>query len=457
MKKSIYVLGMAVALFACKQEAAVDYALVSGKIENKDGDFKMMSQDQTFSQDIAIAEDGTFADTLRVDAGTYMFFDGKNFAPVYIENGSNIVINADVSDFKNSITFSGKGSEVTNYITAKGKSQTELMGEGTSVYELEEDAYKAKASEIKTASETLLDAATGISDDYKAKEKRSLNYAYLGLLNRYERYHAHYAKKPEFKASEGFLDELGSVDYNNEEDFEFSQDYKQMVMAHYGKKAQDLMASDSLAYDIAQLNTFAAIENQNIKNELLFSSAQNSITYTNDVEGYYAAYMAASTDEENNAVITESYNKLLTVSKGKPSPKFVNYENYAGGTTSLDDLKGKYVYVDVWATWCGPCKAEIPFLKEVEKSYHGKNIEFVSLSVDRPDAYDAWRNMIKEKELGGIQLLADKNFDSQFVQDYLIKGIPRFILIDPNGDIVNSNAPRPSNKKLVELFQELNI
>ena len=250
---------------------------------------------------------------------------------------------------------------------------------------------------------------------------------------------------------------MGSVDYNNEEDFEFSQDYKQMVMAHYGKKAQDLMASDSLAYDIAQLNTFAAIENQNIKNELLFSSAQNSITYTNDVEGYYAAYMAASTDEETNAVITESYNKLLTVSKGKPSPKFVNYENYAGGTTSLDDLKGKYVYIDVWATWCGPCKAEIPFLKEVEKSYHGKNIEFVSLSVDRPDAYDAWRNMIKEKELGGIQLLADKNFDSQFVQDYLIKGIPRFILIDPNGDIVNSNAPRPSNKKLVELFQELNI
>ena len=67
---------------------------------------------------------------------------------------------------------------------------------------------------------------------------------------------------------------------------------------------------------------------------------------------------------------------------GAASPTFTNYENYAGGTTSLEDLKGKYVYVDVWATWCGPCKREIPSLKKVEKEFHGKNIEFVSISVD---------------------------------------------------------------------------
>ena len=65
--------------------------------------------------------------------------------------------------------------------------------------------------------------------------------------------------------------------------------------------------------------------------------------------------------------------------KGAPSPSFVDYENYNGGKTSLADLKGKYVYIDVWATWCGPCKAEIPSLKKIEKEYHGKNIAFVSV------------------------------------------------------------------------------
>ena len=74
---------------------------------------------------------------------------------------------------------------------------------------------------------------------------------------------------------------------------------------------------------------------------------------------------------------------------GKPSPAFEDYENYKGGTTSLADLKGKYVYVDVWATWCGPCIAEIPSLKKLEKQYHGKNIQFVSLSVDDGRGYKA--------------------------------------------------------------------
>ncbi|MFZ4543667.1 MAG: TlpA family protein disulfide reductase, partial [Saprospiraceae bacterium] len=130
---------------------------------------------------------------------------------------------------------------------------------------------------------------------------------------------------------------------------------------------------------------------------------------------------------------------------GSPSPEFNNYENYKGGTTSLKDLRGKYVYVDVWATWCGPCKAEIPNLKKLEESYKGKNIEFVSISVDDPrrtggGSMDAvkvkWKAMIADKKMGGIQLLADNNWNSDFVKQYKINGIPRFILIDPDGKVV---------------------
>ena len=155
---------------------------------------------------------------------------------------------------------------------------------------------------------------------------------------------------------------------------------------------------------------------------------------------------------------------------GKPSPTFVNYENYAGGTTSLSDLKGKYVYVDVWATWCGPCKREIPSLKKLEAEYHDKNIEFVSISVDNGRGYRAdtkekafemskqgWRKMIEDRDMGGIQLFSDNAFESDFVMAYKISGIPRFILIDPEGNIVNADAPRPSSPALIDLFNSLNI
>ncbi len=151
---------------------------------------------------------------------------------------------------------------------------------------------------------------------------------------------------------------------------------------------------------------------------------------------------------------------------GKPSPNFENYENFKGGTTSLKDLKGKYVYVDIWATWCGPCLREVPSLKEIEKEYHDKNIEFVSISVDNGRGYkdksavaakEGWKTMIADKELGGIQLFADNAWKSDFVTGYKVQGIPRFILIDPNGNTVSADAPRPSSPKLKELFNSLGI
>ena len=91
---------------------------------------------------------------------------------------------------------------------------------------------------------------------------------------------------------------------------------------------------------------------------------------------------------------------------------------------ALSDFQGKYVFIDVWATWCGPCKYEIPYLKELEQKYHGKNITFLSISVDRQKDKEKWKKMILKEGLGGIQLLADKEIESQFIKDYFIEGIP---------------------------------
>jgi len=139
---------------------------------------------------------------------------------------------------------------------------------------------------------------------------------------------------------------------------------------------------------------------------------------------------------------------------GTASPSF-KYENHKGGFTSLEDLKGKYIYIDVWATWCGPCRQEIPFLQKTEEAYHGKNIEFVSISIDEQINHEKWNQFVKDKNLGGIQLLADKDWKSDFVQGYKINGIPRFILISPEGKIVNADAPRPSSPELVTLLDSL--
>lgn len=158
---------------------------------------------------------------------------------------------------------------------------------------------------------------------------------------------------------------------------------------------------------------------------------------------------------DSKALLDDLYYEIVVDEmEGTPSPDFI-YENHKGGTTSLADFKGQYVYIDVWATWCGPCRGQISYLKELEKKYHDKNIVFVSLSIDKQKDYDKWKQFVTKESLGGVQLIADKDWKSDFAVAYNIKSIPRFILIDPKGNVVNADAPRPSEVALQELLDNL--
>jgi thiol-disulfide isomerase/thioredoxin len=458
--KKIYLIIAAIAIVSCNSEPKVDYAIISGTITNAASEKATIYKqaDRSVVKEIVLAENGTLNDTIKLKEGSlYSMYQGRNTINLYLSAGDNVTINYDAKEFKNTLKIEGIGAVYAKYLLAKSQKYSELVGEGTDVYVKEEKEYQKTFQEIKQAQDDFLFNYDSISEDFKQIEKRNINYQYLSNLNKYKSYHSYYAKKPDFKTSEGFLNELNDLDYTSEADFNFSSNYNGLVTANYRKMAEELIKKDSLEYDIAMLTVSGQIKNETIKNTLLFDASKYGITYTNDLEGFYKMFIALSTDKEHNKEITKSYNALKTVAKGNDSPKFMDYENNAGGTTSLDDLKGKYVYVDVWATWCGPCIAEIPSLKKVEKQYHSKNIEFVSISIDKIKDHDKWKKMIIDKELGGMQLYADNNWESKFIEDYLIKGIPRFIIIDPAGKIVSSNAPRPSDKKLTELFDELKI
>lgn len=459
MRKLVPLLALSLSLtYSCKENEKenVDYAVLSGKIAGGQ-EFTLVSQsDRSVSKTIKLSDDGSFVDTLRVDDGLYVLHDGnRNGVNVYITKGSEQNVTADINDFRSTVEVSGKGSEISTYYLQKSKINGEVLANDGSDFKLDEEAYKAKVNSLKDKVLALLDSSTGISKDFKDKESRDLNYNYLKQISQYEMMHSRVTQNPDFKVSEGYLAELDDVDYENMEDYNNSAAYKDLVVGHFSNKAMKL--TDSMPRDLAFLKTFKEINDEKMRNELLYDFSSSSIGYSSDLEEHYNTFMAASTNEEHKKIVTDSYNELKVLERGNPSPKFVDYENYNGGTSSLDDFKGKYVYIDVWATWCGPCLAEIPSLKKIEEQYRGKNIEIISISVDQPNAYDKWREMIAEKELAGVQLLADNNFKSDFVQGYLINGIPRFILIDPEGNIVESNAPRPSNPKLVELFNELNI
>lgn len=138
---------------------------------------------------------------------------------------------------------------------------------------------------------------------------------------------------------------------------------------------------------------------------------------------------------------------------GKPMPDFC-FENREGEKVSLKDLRGKYVFIDIWATWCIPCCEELLHMKQLEEKFAGRNIHFVSISIDRDEK--AWKRKVEQDQLKGIQLYAGQG---RSLMDFLNStAIPRFILIDPEGNIIQADMSRPSNletAKYIGALEEL--
>jgi len=143
--------------------------------------------------------------------------------------------------------------------------------------------------------------------------------------------------------------------------------------------------------------------------------------------------------------------KLYITTAGGKAVDFT-FEDQNGKMVSLSDFKGKIVVLDIWATWCAPCKAEIPFLKKLDAELHGKDVVFVSISTDEQKDKEKWLKMVSDMKLSGVQLYAG-GFVNKVTDFYKITTIPRFIVIDREGKLINPNSPRPSEPKLKALLE----
>lgn len=199
-----------------------------------------------------------------------------------------------------------------------------------------------------------------------------------------------------------------------------------------------------------------------IKNPYILSYFDYSITKlilkqskdTATLNKYYNEYQTRAFRKDYLLDIKKIYSNTITYANNSPAPEF-SFKDDLDHSVSLKSLLGKYVYIDVWATWCGPCKAEMPGLKKLEASYKDKNIEFVSISVDKQQDKNLWKEFVKNNALKGIQLISDNAFETAFVEKMNINSIPRFILIDPTGKLITTDAMRPSNKELKPFLDKL--
>lgn len=123
---------------------------------------------------------------------------------------------------------------------------------------------------------------------------------------------------------------------------------------------------------------------------------------------------------------------------------------------NLKDFKGKVVYIDFWASWCGPCRKMMPYSKQIHEQLtdkQKKDIEFLYISIDADT--NNWKKAVTELDLIGTQFLSPGNWKSKACSYFQIGSIPRYMIMNKKGEIVDVNAPRPDNPQLMELLIKL--
>ena len=184
-----------------------------------------------------------------------------------------------------------------------------------------------------------------------------------------------------------------------------------------------------------------------VRTAMLRELALDRIGYDFQGDSCYLSVVKRLPEKWGNSLV-RNYSQKATVAKGgrkiEEASLFpdIKGENVDGKIVSLKDFKGKWVLIDCWATWCGPCNFEISYLKQLEHALEGENIVFLGVSVDAEKDKEKWKEFVAEKELDGIQILCvDK---SSIYKELGINGIPHFALIDPSGKLFMNKVPKPS-------------
>ncbi len=455
MKKIFILLLVSLGLFSCNQENKTDTnnTHFTGIIQNANGkDLLIKNLSNKVIDTIEIDKDNKFDVNLNVDKGYYRLTAGKQYTWLYLEPGKDLQINLDIKNFDKSLNYEGTGAKKNNYLAKKILLSMQLRPKTAYNYygSLSEEKFVNLQDSIQIAYNQLLENSKITDNDFVANEKLRHKLQKSAILSRFQMVKRYLDQNDEFTVSDKFPNPLEGVNFNDESLANLPNATSVVgglleYEMNLNKKGND----ETDPIEMMQVID-AKIKNPKLKEQLAYGNAKYDLMYTKDLDAFYALFnkMVKNPDYKNE--IKTKYDNIKAMLPGKPSPDFTAFD-INGKEFHLKDFAGKPIYIDLWATWCGPCMAEMPALKEIEEKYKDVPITFISLDVFDDKA--KWEAFVTREKPMGVQLISTDR-DMPFIKKYVVDGIPRFIFLDKEGKIIDANAPRPSDGKLIKLIEE---
>jgi thiol-disulfide isomerase/thioredoxin len=392
---------------------------------------------------------------------------------IYIEPEDKLDLKFKAGNLPESIFFSGKGAP-NNTFLKKFNEQFPADFSSTAMEEKMKssgvDQFEMLIYDNKAKQKTFYSAYTDrnqLTDMFKKYVEDQIKYTYLNFLLAYPVVNANKSNTiltvaPLPKVMVDVIDK-NTV---NDEDAMASESYRNYLVSfvtYFGselngfKKFTDFTVSAEKKYVVATDNLKGTPRLYYLTRFLLETGEKVN------PETVKRIYTQMEKTSEYSIIINEKLGKWMktkspkiVAAKTDNSPSDIKLQGFNGKDLSFADFKGKVIYVDFWASWCGPCRQQFPYSKELHDKLSDKQkkeVVFLYISIDNTE--EIWKNSIKELKLEGEHALSPGGWNSTATKHFQINSIPRYMLIDKKGNVVNPNASRPSEENTLQDILEL--
>ncbi len=389
--------------------------------------------------EVPLDEKGTLAVELPFTEAQMASVNLDKKVKLFLEPGDQLHIDADLLDLPQSLRFSGQGAANNQFLAALRARFPDYLD--IDYEDLEVDAFRKIIDQRRLEMTRFLDEGCNqyqLTPSFVDYYRAEITYEWAEDLVTYPRSYERENGRENEAIPDDYFDDLDQIELVDEVAIGTFH-YRHFLMRYFFRLWLDRQNQPGIEQMSAEERRDFYIPYNQAKRALhgkaryfflageIIKDLQNG--FSDEGEQYLAEFLQDNPYPEYTEVVEEVVRKASKLKPGQPAPDFT-LDDLQGQSTSLSDFKGQAVFLDFWASWCGPCIWAVPFLEKIKQQTRDQKVVFLNISLD---PVDEWHPAVAEHGLTGVHVHALGGWQAAVAQLYQVRGIPSYFLVGPDG------------------------